>query len=97
LGEIGQGITGVAPPRRDLPLWLASTVAPFGDLWSWLGSSEARLTSDALVALKATRRISHAKATEALGYTPRPLQDTIFDSYRWFSEAGMLSRPLEVR
>jgi len=95
LGEVGERITGVAPPRGDLPLWVASVLAPFGDLWSTVTRREARLNSDALVALKATRKISHAKATAALGYAPRPLEDTVFDSYRWFNQAGMLRRPLE--
>jgi dihydroflavonol-4-reductase len=94
LGEIGRDITGVAPPSLDVPMWLASGLAPFGDLWSRLSGGEARLNSDALVALKATRRISHAKASTELGYASRPLRDTVFDSYRWFSEAGMLKAPL---
>jgi len=94
LGELAAEVTGVAPPRRDVPLWVAGALAPFGDLWSFLTGREASLNSDSLVALKATRMISHAKASAELGYAPRPLRDTVFDSYRWFEEQGMLKRPL---
>ena len=94
LGEIGARTTGVAPPRGDLPMWLADGLAQFGDCWSWMTGREARLNSDALVALKATRRISHVKASSELGYAPRPIEDTVVDTYRWFDEAGMLRCPL---
>jgi len=94
LAEIGAEITGVAPPKMDVPMWVATALAPFGDLWSFLTRQEARLNSDSLVALKANRRVSHAKASSELGYDPRPLRETVFDSYRWFDAAGMLKRPL---
>jgi nucleoside-diphosphate-sugar epimerase len=44
--------------------------------------------------LHSNRRISHARATRDLGYAPRPLEDTIADTLRWFSESGMLDRPI---
>lgn len=94
LASFGEEVTGVAPPRRDVPMWVARSLAPFGDFWGWLTRSEARLNSDSLVALRATRQISHAKASDELGYAPRPIRDAVHDAYRWFEEAGMLRGPL---
>ena len=94
LGEMGASVTGVHPPSLDVPMWVASALAPLGDFWSWLSGKEAQLNSDSLVALKASRMISNAKAREELGYEPRPLEQTIADTYRWFDEQGMLRRPL---
>ena len=36
------------------------------------------------------RRISSAKARAELGFHPRPLAESVNDTYRWFDEHGML-------
>jgi dihydroflavonol-4-reductase len=90
LGEwVGQ-VTGVRLPRWDSPMWLARIGAPFVQTWSQLTSSEPLYTSESLVALRANRTISHAKATRELGYQPRPIRQTVEDSLRWFIDAGRL-------
>ena len=48
-------------------------------------------TSRSLHALRNHQLVSHAKATRELGYEPRPLRQTIIDTYEWFREAGRLS------
>jgi dihydroflavonol-4-reductase len=94
LATFGAEVTGVAPPRLDVPLWLARGLAPIGDTWGRLTRTEPRLNSDMLAALRAARAISRAKAERELGYAARPIRDSVHDAYRWFDEAGMLGRPL---
>lgn len=94
LALFGEEITGVAPPRFDIPLRLAGALAPIGDAWGRLRGREPRLNSDTLAALRATHHISHAKAAKELGYTPRSIRESVHDAYRWFDDAGMLSVPL---
>ncbi len=94
LATFGAEITGVAPPRFDVPMWLARGLAPIADTWGRLSRTEPRLTSDALAALRAARTISHVKAAAELGYTARSIRQSVHDAYRWFEEAGMLRTPL---
>ncbi|MEE2830442.1 MAG: NAD-dependent epimerase/dehydratase family protein [Myxococcota bacterium] len=94
LADFGAEVTGVGAPRTTVPMWLGRSLAPFGDFWGWLTRTEPRLNSDALVALRAARDICHSKAGEELGHRPRPIEDSVGDAYRWFSQAGMLRRPL---
>jgi dihydroflavonol-4-reductase len=35
---------------------------------------------------KSHRNISHAKAATALGYAPRPFEETLADTIAWFRE-----------
>jgi dihydroflavonol-4-reductase len=95
LATFGAEVTGVPPPRFDVPLWLARGLAPIGDAWGRLTRTEPRLNSDALAALRATRTISRTKAEAELGYTARSIRTSVRDAYRWFDEAGMLRTALQ--
>jgi dihydroflavonol-4-reductase len=87
-----QRITGARPPRWDSPMWLARVGAPFVTAWSQLRRTQPLYTSEALVALRANRSISHAKASRELGYAPRPIDDTIADTLRWFEDGRLDGR-----
>lgn len=95
LAEFGAEVTGVAPPRFDVPMWVARCLAPLGDAWGRLSHTEPRLNSETLAALWAARTISHAKATAELGYAARSIRASVQDAYRWFDDAGMLQAPLK--
>ncbi len=94
LAEFGSEVTGSAPPRFDLPLWVARGIAAFGDAWGRFMRREPRLNSETLAALGAARTISHAKAAGELGYEPRSVRESVHEAYRWFETAGMLGKPL---
>ena len=43
----------------------------------------------ALRTLAMSSHISHEKATQELGYQPRPPRETMHDIYTWFKQAGL--------
>lgn len=49
-------------------------------------------TRFSLQTLKSNRHISHARATQDLGYQPRPFEKTISDAVLWFKENGYLKQ-----
>jgi dihydroflavonol-4-reductase len=87
-------ITGAPAPRLIVPLAVARLAAPFATAWARSRGRRALLTTVALRDLRGNRRISHARATTELGYTPRPLHDTLEDTLRWFArrERGLFTR-----
>ena len=91
LAELSQQATGVAAPRLQFPLWAARLWAP---CQVFLDRSRGRrpLYTPAAVRVMAygNRRISSAKARAELGFHPRPLAESVNDTYRWFDEHGML-------
>lgn len=76
---------GVPPPMVCLPLWLARIVAAFGPPWEKLTGRRALLTPYAVHTLAAPFAVSSQKARTALGFTTRPLPESIADAWRWLS------------
>ena len=94
LATFAQEVTGIPPPKLHIPLWLAKRLAPIGDAWGQLARTEPRINSAALAALGASQTISHKKATDELGHTPRSIRESVRDAYQWFDAKRMLPEPL---
>ncbi len=90
LAAIARSVTGVPLPRLASPRWLAKVGVPFAMAYGRMTDKEPLFTFESLDTLGLSRTIDIAKARAELGHAPRPLEDTIRDTYRWFAEAGMI-------
>jgi dihydroflavonol-4-reductase len=88
LAGLVEEISGTRAPAWTSPTWLAHLGAPFVTAWSKMTGKQPLYTTESLYALRANRAISHDKATRELGYSPRPLRETVEDALRWFREHG---------
>ncbi len=87
-GLIGE-VTGVSVPRIVTPWWLARMGVPFITLWSVLTGTSPLYTADSLRALRNHRNVSCEKAREELGYSHRPLRETLEVACEWYQSAGI--------
>lgn len=94
LAAMTESITGVPGPRFSSPQWLARIGAPFTEAWAKATDKEPLYTAESLEALRANRVYVRDKAARELGHDPRPTEDSIRDTYRWFAEHGRLPREL---
>jgi dihydroflavonol-4-reductase len=83
--------SGALAPRLVFPVWIASLGIPLAAVLAYLSGKRPLFTSVSLMALCGNKNISHAKATQELGYSPRPLKETIADTIRWFEVNGQLT------
>jgi dihydroflavonol-4-reductase len=90
LARLWGRVSGAKIPRMVVPMGLARAAAPFAVGWARLRRKRPLFTSDSLRVLRNHRQISHAQANAELGHNPRPLQETLRDTYEWFKQAGML-------
>ena len=91
LARITEEILGVPAPRFVCPAWLARTSAPAVTIFNQLTRTRQIYTSVSVRALtNCNHNISHERATRELGYHPRPLRDTLRDTFLWFQNAGLL-------
>lgn len=67
-----------------IPFGLARAASLVTPICYRLAGVSPRFTLYSLEVLQSNSHISHAKATRELGYRPRPLQDSVADSIRWF-------------
>ncbi|MGC1378525.1 MAG: SDR family oxidoreductase [Anaerolineales bacterium] len=84
--EAVRQITGRGFPKLKISLPLATFAARFTPLYYRLSKASPRFTPYSLEVLQSNSVISHAKATRELGYSPRPVYESIADSIRWFFE-----------
>jgi dihydroflavonol-4-reductase len=90
LATVAEEVTGKRAPRFVSPMWLARVGAPFATTFAKLTQAEPRFTSASLHALRNHQLVNHDKATRELDYRPRPLPETIADTYAWFREVGAI-------
>jgi len=57
-------------------------------LWARAMHKNPTITPESIRALQSHRYISHKKAEKELGYSPRPLEETIRDTFKWFKEVN---------
>lgn len=89
VAQEAERVTGKKAPGV-VPMWMARVGAPFAEAWAKLLGRPPLFTADALHALRIHRNVSHEKAARELGYNPRPLHDTLVDTYKWFEETKQL-------
>ena len=90
LARLWGRVTGAKIPRMVVPMAVAQAAAPFAASWARLRGRRPLLPSASLRVLRTHRQISHARASAELGHAPRPLEDTLRDTYVWFKQAGKL-------
>ncbi len=84
-------ITGTKAPWLSIPTWLVRAYSTFMPAYYKLTGKTPRFTNYSIKTLNSNSYISHKKATEELGYDPRPIKKSIEDTIGWFKEAKIIT------
>jgi dihydroflavonol-4-reductase len=84
-------LTGAKVPTRALPLWFGWVLLPFALAGSAISKKDPFITADMLRASVSNAVVSHEKAHRELGYTIRPLRESLSDAVAWYRERGWLN------
>jgi dihydroflavonol-4-reductase len=79
-------ITGKRTPKTILPLWLMYGLLPMIDLFAKIQGRKALFTKEMLKASQSNPHVSHQKAKEALGFSPRDLKESFKDTFDWYKK-----------
>ncbi len=91
LSENCAAVSGVLAPKLVLPLWIASLSLPLLRLQSALTGAQPLYTYESLRILRdSNKNCVSEKACRELAHDPRPLQDTIRDTYAWYRETSLV-------
>lgn len=93
LAHVAATVTGARVPKLVMPLGLANLFAPAAEAAATLLRAEPLYTAESLMALRSNVRFDHGKAQRDLGYTTRPVVNTLRDAYAWFATRGQLRKP----
>ena len=83
--------TGKVTSRTAIPYGMALFFSYFSGAFSRVFKRPTNFTPFSMQSIRCHRFISHLKATEELGYAPRPFEVTVRETMAWFDEAGMLN------
>jgi dihydroflavonol-4-reductase len=81
-------ITGVKAPSFKIPVWLARIVAKVAPLYARLTKTKPLFTTYSVDVLASNSLVSSEKARRELGYSARPVRDSVADAVWWFKESG---------
>jgi len=83
-------ITGVKAPSLKMPRRLARAVGILASPYYWLTKTRPLFTAYSIDVLASNSLVSSEKARRELGYSSRPLKESIQNAIEWFKEAGMV-------
>jgi dihydroflavonol-4-reductase len=70
-----------------VPVYLARLTCPFYQVYSALTNKEPLYTNQSLdLLVSSPLNISSEKARRELGYSPRPLEETLIETFKWYKE-----------
>ena len=85
-------ITKVPAPKFKIARWFAYITGIFSECYSKIVKEEPLFTSYAVYTLGTNSNFTSKKAQEQLGYTIRPIEETIKDTIEWFQKQGKMNR-----
>jgi len=83
-------ITGVKAPSLKMPRRLARAAGVLASPYYWLTKARPLFTAYSIDVLASNSLVSSEKARRELGYSSRPVEESIKDAIEWFKEAGMV-------
>ena len=84
-------ITNRKTPQKTASLFLARVGLPLIQFWATLRNEHPLYTKDTLDILKESHQdISCKKASDEFGYSPRPTEDSLKETFDWFKQNGMI-------
>ena len=90
-------VTKAPLPRWQVPVGLASAIAKLLSSYSMITGAKVLLIQDSISTLRSNSLISSEKARRELGYTSRPVRESIRDTVKWLQEAGYIELPAPIK
>lgn len=93
MSEITGKISGKRTPKLLAPVFLAKLACPFFEIMNFVTKQKPIYTCQSLdLLINSPKNISFEKAKKELNYSPRPLENTLRDTFNWYIENKLLNR-----
>ena len=77
---------GVTPPRRAIPVPVLHAMGMLGSVQARLRGTDERMTTASVRLMRAEAPVSCAKAHRELGWTPRPVEESVREAARFWAD-----------
>ena len=89
--EILSALSRFKIPKLKIPGWIANAASALATGYYELFKIKPVFTKYSFNTLQRNSMFSHVKASMELGYTPRLIKESIFDSVIWFRKMGLIA------
>ena len=89
--DIMNDITGIKQPRIKTPYNLALWISPVFELCSKIAGKPPLFTPYSVRTLRSNGAFDNTKARTQLGFSPRPIYETVNDTYEWLKQNGKIA------
>jgi len=86
-------VVGCKPPKFTIPMWVMRAIAAVLRLKPQRPGEVAIVTRFTVDTIIHYREVSHEKASKELGYTARPIEETLQHTFEWFADVGIVDLP----
>lgn len=93
--QLASDLSGIKVYRFYVAMFFARIFAPFTEWWAKLRRKRPLYTPYALYTLRSNSNFSHKKASQELGYSTRPIEETIQDTMAFILEQQAKAKLLE--
>jgi dihydroflavonol-4-reductase len=90
LAQNWAAVTGRRAPRLAFPMGVVRMAAPFVSLGARLRGRRPLLTAESLRILRTQPPVTRVRAESELGFAPRPIGETLRDTFEWMKQQGWL-------
>ena len=91
LGLMSSEITGKPVPDKPVPLWVLKGLNIVAPIIKLLGQSPP-INQEIIDALVANPDMSSDKARTEIGYSPRPIRQTLEDIFAWYTDEDIIAK-----
>lgn len=83
-------ITGIKKPTIVINRYIGEFFSYFADIYYKITKEKPTYTSYAIYSLNSNSNFTYEKAKKELGYNPRPIRETIYDTVLWLEERSLI-------
>ena len=91
LAKLQVQLTGRRSTKLVCPMWIARASAPLAEAWGKITGQQPLYTSESMRIVKDNAIFNTNKARTELGYHPRPIEETLRDSWEWLAQNSQTS------
>ncbi|MGV9415341.1 NAD-dependent epimerase/dehydratase family protein [Nocardia sp. NPDC003693] len=94
--DYAASLTGARPARFGIPRMLLPVIGVLGEVTAWATRTDVRVTRTTMRLMHIMTPVDNTKTRRELGWTPRPIEDSLAEAAAFFTRRRRESSPADI-